>query len=108
MLLISIAAVLAYALVIARCIWFAANGDRFRQDDRTEVAFIIAASCLYMFGHIAVWAYEPWKFVTNSGGAAIIIGFTLFTAAYFWHRIGALMIGRDRRVVHRRLGRAHG
>lgn len=108
MLMISVAAALAYGLVIGRCLLFAINGERFRQDDRAEAAFIFTGSLIYVFGHVAVWVYEPWKLINNTGGAAIIVGFTLFTAAYFWHRIGSLMIGRDRRVAHRRTRSVHG
>ncbi len=108
MLLISIAAVLAYGLVIARCVWFAANGNRFRQDDRTEVMFIVTASTLYVLAHMALWLMEPWKLINNSMASALVVGHTIFCGAYFFRRIGALVDGRDRRQLQRRVKRAHG
>lgn len=107
MLMISVAAFIAYGLVIARCVLFALCGNKFRQDDRTEVAFILSGCVIYMIGHIALWVYEPWKVINNSYGSAIVIGFTIFNASYYFHRIGALMDGRDRRVLHRRVREVH-
>lgn len=108
MLMISIAAVVAYSLVIARCVWFASNGDRFRQDDRTEVMFIVTASTLYVLAHLYLWLAEPWKLVNNSMASALVVAHTIFCAAYFFRRIGALVDGRDRRQGQRRMRRAHG
>ncbi|RAU40178.1 hypothetical protein [Pseudomonas sp. RIT411] len=108
MLLIAITAVFAYSLVIARCIWFAANGNRFRQDDRTEVMFIVTASTLYVLAHLALWLMEPWKLASNSPASSLIVAHTIFCGGYFFRRIGALVDGRDRRQVQRRVRRAHG
>ncbi|WP_288463979.1 hypothetical protein [uncultured Pseudomonas sp.] len=108
MLLIAIAAVFAYSLVIARCIWFAVNGNRFRQDDRTEVMFIVTASTLYVLAHLALWLMEPWKLANNSPASSLIVAHTIFCGAYFFRRIGALVDGRDRRQIQRRVRRAHG
>ena len=107
MLLISIAAVLAYGLVIGRCVWFASNGNRFRQDDRTEVMFIVTASTLYVLAHLYLWLTEPWKLVNNSMASSLVVAHTIFCGAYFSRRIGALVDGRDRRQAQRRVKRAH-
>lgn len=106
MLLISISAVVTYGLVIARCIWFAAMGNRFRQDDRTEVMFIVTASTLYVLAHLSLWLMEPWKLVNNSMASSLVVAHTIFCGAYFFRRIGALVDGRDRRQPRAR--RAHG
>lgn len=108
MLLISIAAVIAYALVLGRATWFCVVGTQYRQDDRTEVAFLMAASLIFMLGHVMLWFTEPWKLVNNSVARSIFAGFTVFKAAYYFRRVGALLDGRDHRHVERRIRRAHG
>lgn len=103
MMAISMMAFLAYALVLARCIhfslWDAPSG---RQDDRTEVAFMLAASAIYMLAQVGVWVLEPQSAVDNTSSHALIVAFTIFVAAYFHHRVGCLIIGRNRRHDDRR------
>jgi len=108
MLIVSIIAFLAYALVVARCGLFLAVGGRFRQDDRTEVAFLLASTFVLMLGHLQLWYSEPWKLVNNSEGSALVVGHSVFIAGYIFHRVGSLMEGRDRRVRDRRRQRVTG
>lgn len=102
MLIVSIIAFIAYTLVVARCGLFLFVGGRFRQDDRTEVGFLLASTVLLMLGHLQLWFAEPWKMVNNSDGSALVVGHSVFIAAYIFHRVGSLMDGRDRRVRDRR------
>ncbi len=108
MLTISILAFIMYSFVIGRSFWFCLNGGRFREDDRTEVAFLMMSAIILMIGHIALWVMEPWKMINNSLASSIIVGHSIFMGAYIFHRIGSLIDGRDRRQIReRRERRAH-
>ena len=108
MLTISILAFLMYSMVIARSVWFCMNGGRFREDDRTEVAFLMASAVILLLGHVALCLMEPWKMINNSLASSIIVGHSIFMGAYIFHRIGSLIDGRDRRQIReRRERRAH-
>lgn len=103
MMAISVMAFMAYALVLARCIHFSLwDAPAGRQDDRTEVAFMLAASSIYMIAQVGVWVLEPESAVDNTSSYALLVGFTIFVAAYFHHRVGCLIIGRNRRHDDRR------
>ena len=102
MFIVSIIALVAYALVIARCAVFLSLGGRFRQDDHAEIAFLMVSTVLLMLGHIQLWYAEPWKMVNNSDGSALVVGHSVFIAGYIFHRVGSLIVGRDRRVSERR------
>lgn len=108
MLTISILAFTIYSAVIVRCAYFCAIGGKFREDDRTEVAFLFAASLILMAGFGALWLMEPWKLINNSLASSIIVGHSVFMGAYVFHRVGSLINGRDRRQRReRREYRAH-
>lgn len=107
MLLISLAAVLAYTLVLIRCAIFAISPRERRQDDNAEVGYILLSSLLLLISYACLWVFEPWKLTNNSTYSAMFVGFTIFNAAYFFRRIGALIVGRDRRRCMRRVREAH-
>lgn len=107
MLIISLAAVLAYALVLIRCVIFALHPRERRQSDNAEVGYILLSSLLLLISYACLWVFEPWKLINNSTYSAMFVGFTIFNAAYFFRRIGALIAGRDRRRGVRRVREAH-
>nr|WP_288355063.1 hypothetical protein [uncultured Pseudomonas sp.] len=102
MFIVSIIALMAYSLVIARCVVFLSLGGRFRQDDHAEIAFLMVSTVLLMLGHIQLWYAEPWKVINNSDASALVVGHSVFIAGYIFHRVGSLIVGRDRRVSERR------
>lgn len=102
MLIITLAAVMAYAAVIARCALFAIVTSTRRQADNCEVGYILAGALLYVITYICLWLFEPWKMIANSPFSAMFVGVTIFHAAYFFRRIEALTIGRERRKDERR------
>ncbi|WP_263264045.1 hypothetical protein [Pseudomonas sp. RIT-PI-S] len=107
MLLISLAALVAYLLVMLRCIAFAIDTTERRQADNAEVGYILGASLLFLTSYVCLWVFEPWKLTSNSTYSAMFVGFTIFNAAYFFRRVGALIVGRNRRRGPRRAERAH-
>jgi NADH:ubiquinone oxidoreductase subunit 6 (subunit J) len=108
MLLISLGAFLAYMLVMLRCIAFAIDTTDRRQSDNAEVGYILFSTLLLLTSYVCLWVFEPWKLTSNSPYSAMFVGFTIFTAAYFFRRVGALIVGRDRRRTEvRRVRRAH-
>lgn len=102
MLIVSLLTNLAYALVFARGALFAIVTTRRRQADNCEVAFMMTASLLYIICFICIWVFEPWKLMNNSPASTMFVGLTIFNAAYFFRRIEALTIGRERRRDERR------
>jgi len=102
MFIVSIIALMAYSLVIGRCAVFLTLGGRFRQDDHAEIAFLMVSTVLLMLGHIQLWYAEPWKVINNSDASALVVGHSVFIAGYIFHRVGSLIVGRDRRVSERR------
>ena len=90
MLIVSLVASLACALVFARGASFAMITSDRRQADNCEVAFI----CL--------WVFESRKMTSNSPYSTMFVGSTIVHAAYFFRRIEALTIGRERRRDERR------
>jgi len=107
MLLISLGAVVAYLLVLIRCVVFALDPKDRRQSDNAEVGYILCSSLLLLISYACLWVFEPWKLTNNSTYSAMFVGFTIFNAAYFFRRVGALIIWRDRRRGVRRVREAH-
>lgn len=107
MILISLGAFLAYLLVMIRCIAFAIDTTDRRQADNAEVGYILCSSLLFLTSYVCLWVFEPWKLTANSTYSAMFVGFTIFNAAYFFRRVGSLIVGRDRRKGVRRVRRAH-
>lgn len=103
MLIVSIAALLAYGLVMLRCALFALDAKPHRQADSAEVGYIVTGSILYVLAYLCLWLFEPWKLITNSPASVMFVMFTIFTAAYFYRRVGALIVGRERRTSERRI-----
>lgn len=107
MLIASIGALIAYALVIGRAAIFAwVTTDR-RQADNAEVGYIMMNAILYEAAFACLWYLEPHKLVSNTAPSIMFVMFTIVTAAYFFRRIGALVIGRNRRRDNRRVREAH-
>ncbi len=102
MLIVSLLANLAYALVFARGMMFALTTSERRQADNCEVAVMMTASLLYVITFISLWVFEPWKLINNSPTSTMFVGFTILNAAYFFRRLEALTIGRERRKDERR------
>lgn len=102
MLLISLLANLAYAAVFARAALFALITNARRQADNCEVAFIMTGAFVYVVTFMGIWVFEPWKMTSNSPFSAMFVGSTIFHAAYFFRRLGALIVGRERRKSERR------
>lgn len=102
MLIVSLLANLAYAMVFARGAVFAIMTTDRRQADNCEVAFIMAGALVYIVTFICLWLFEPWKMTNNSPYSAMFVGSTIFHAAYFFRRLEALIIGRERRKSERR------
>lgn len=107
MILISLAAFMGYLLVTIRCLVFAIDTKDRRQSDNAEVGYILGASLLFLTSYVCLWVFEPWKLTNNSTYSAMFVGFTIFNAAYFFRRVGALIVGRDRRRGVRRVRSAH-
>jgi cbb3-type cytochrome oxidase subunit 3 len=102
MLIVSIAALVAFGLVMARAIFFACRTTDRRQADNAEVAYILMNSILYTAAYIVLWRWEPEKLINNSIPSVMFVMFTIVSAAYFYRRIGALIDGRNRRRTERR------
>jgi cbb3-type cytochrome oxidase subunit 3 len=104
MLIVSIAALFAFAMVMGRSIIFAFRTNDRRQADNAEVAYILMNSILYTAAYAALWIWEPAKLINNSIPSIMFVMFTIVSASYFYRRIGALIDGRNRRRVERRSG----
>jgi len=104
MLIVSIAALIAFSFVMGRGIRFALMTTARRQADNQEVAEILGGSILYAAAYAILWIWEPHKLIANSIPSIMFVMFTIVTAAYFYRRIGALIDGRDRRRQERRHG----
>jgi len=103
MLIVSIAALIAFGFVMARGARFALKpGERRRADDH-EVAEILIGSILYVAAYAIIWIWEPHKLINNSIPSIMFVMFTIVTAAYFYRRMGALIVGRNRRRQERRV-----
>lgn len=107
MLIVSIAAMLAYGFVIARCAVFAIATTGQRQADNAEVGYLLMNAILYVSAYGLLWLLEPHKLIANSVPSIMFVMFTIVTAAYFYRRIGALIDGRNRRRTERRERDAH-
>ena len=102
MFIVSIAALVAFALVIGRSIRFAFITTDRRQADNAEVGYILMNSLLYTAAYVALWIWEPAKLINNSIPSIMFVMFTIVSAAYFYRRIGAMIDGRNRRRTERR------
>lgn len=107
MLIVSIAAMIAYTLVCARCGLFIWKCTDRRQADTTEVAIILMNSILYICAFACLWYFERWKLVNNSVPSIMFVMFTIVSAGYWFRRVGALVDGRQRRHTARREREAH-
>ncbi|UZJ58573.1 hypothetical protein OKW98_18525 [Pseudomonas sp. KU26590] len=102
MLIVSIAALIAFSMVIGRAILFSFRAKGCRQADSAEVAYILTNSLLYTAAYIALWIWEPAKLINNSIPSIMFVMFTIVSASYFYRRIGAMTDGRNRRRIERR------
>ncbi|NBB11806.1 hypothetical protein [Pseudomonas sp. SLFW] len=102
MLIISLLAFIAFGAVFARGVIFALKPGARRQADNAEVGFMLTGSFCYVIAYICLWVFEPWKLMSNSPWSTMFMGFTIFNAAYFYRRIEAMTIGRERRRRERR------
>lgn len=102
MLIISLLAFVAFGAVFVRGIIFALKPGNRRQADNAEVAFMLTGSFCYVVSFICLWVFEPWKVTNNSTWSTMFMGFTIFNAAYFYRRIEAMTVGRERRKKERR------
>jgi hypothetical protein len=107
MLIVSIVAMLACALVIARAAHFALTTNDQRQADNAEVGYLLMNSVLYTMAYAFLWCFEPQKLIVNSSASIMFVMFTIVSLAYFFRRIGALIDGRNRRRGQRREREAH-
>ncbi|PVZ19939.1 MULTISPECIES: hypothetical protein [unclassified Pseudomonas] len=102
MAIVSILALIAFLAVFVNGIRFALMTTHRRQADNCEVGFIMAGALGYVMAFVSIWLCEPWKLTANSPASTMLVGFTIFNAAYFFRRIGALIDGRERRKTERR------
>jgi hypothetical protein len=107
MLIVSIVAMIACALVIARAAHFALVTTDRRQADNAEVGYLLMNSVLYVAAYVYLWLFEPQKLIANSPASIMFVMFTIVSLAYFFRRVGALIDGRNRRRGQRREREAH-
>lgn len=102
MLIVSLLALLEYLAVFVQGIRFALRTNSRRQADNTEVAYIMLGSAIYVLSFAMLWFFEPWKLTYNTPPSVMLVGTTIFSASYFFRRIGAMINGRERRRTDRR------
>lgn len=82
MLPISVAAAIVWAVVFARVVSFFRDHTSCREDDKTIVAGIGAASVLAILAQVLVWVEQPGQIIRTGYAMSLFIGFNLMMAVF--------------------------